>query len=860
MGGATSRAKWPGPIAGIVVVSMLAVLLLAPSRPAGGAESWLALSPVQASVSGSSAVPPQTEVGQTVAFRVSFSNTGSTTWTFYAGVTLRRPDGSLVNVAPITPVRLSPGQEGSATWNYEMDQAGDWDAAYGIWREAEETNPLAFTGWSLDCVHVHASATPVTTVTVRIDSHSGSPQQTQARQSVTFRVVFSNTGSTAWTFYAALSLRRPDGSQVNVVPLIAVPLSPGRQGSADWNCVMDQAGDWSAAYGIWKDSDQTTALLHTGWSPSRVRVSPAPETGSLLAQEAVRLARSVIGAPYVWGAKGRHWDKDGHSDGGARWATPDEILRAGYERTLEMQGGESKTISEPGLDCSGLVMWAYNYAYDPGGVYIAMGNPVFREGAGGQWADRAHLAPLAVLTFSGDDAPEQFLNRLEAAGPAALGLCQGDVIYFLLPGGVDEDNHVVLYAGDGKVIHATQDVFADVSQVFEEPLQTLLERYVDHNEFTTVGVGWVKKTLPRVLVGSTGVGGQPSFISALVPGALKLFNDLAGVVWAQDAIDSLATMGIAGGVGGNLFDPGGPVTRAQLAAFLQRAFSLSEPSPPLPFTDVPRDNWAYAPVQAAGEYVGYYGQAGSSAVTFRPNAKSTREDVAMAIVKALAAEQAIDILDTEAAASEVLSQFKDAATISPGRRVYMATAVRNGILRGLPGDVLNPTAGITRAEVAGLLDRALVSFLLPARCSAQAERGCTVRVFVDAMLPYASRVSEKTGVSEEFVLAHWGHESGWGLSPLARHNLNFAGIKKRPDHPVGELHPSYAAYESLGDFMQDYIDTISQDRYEGVLKAAREGASAEVLAGMLLEAGYCEDEDYGSKVGGAEASLMRYLP
>lgn len=232
----------------------------------------------------------------------------------------------------------------------------------------------------------------------------------------------------------------------------------------------------------------------------------------------------------------------------------------------------------------------------------------------------------------------------------------------------------------------------------------------------------------------------------------------------------------------------------------------------------------------------------------------------MAIVKALASEQAIDILDTEAAASEVLSQFKDAAAISPGRRVYMATAVKNGILRGLPGGVLNPTAGITRAEVAGLLDRALVSFLVPAMCSAQAEPGCTMRVFVDAMLPYASRVSEKTGLPEAFVLAQWGHESGWGTSPPARDNLNFAGIKKRPDHPVGELHPSYAAYESLGDFMRDYIDTISQDRYAGVLKAAKEGASAEVLAGMLLEAGYCEDEDYGRKVAGAEASLMRYVP
>ena len=55
----------------------------------------------------------------------------------------------------------------------------------------------------------------------------------------------------------------PDGSEVNVLPLTAVQLSPGDQGSASWSYAMDQAGDWDAAYGIWKDAAQTTALVHT---------------------------------------------------------------------------------------------------------------------------------------------------------------------------------------------------------------------------------------------------------------------------------------------------------------------------------------------------------------------------------------------------------------------------------------------------------------------------------------------------------------------------------------------------------------------------------------------------------------------
>jgi len=227
--------------------------------------------PVAASIDSHSASPVATATGQTVTFQVCFSNTGSTGWTFYAALSLRRPDGSIVNVSPLISVSLSPGQLGSATWSYTADQAGDWDAAYGIWREPPQTTLLAPTGWLPD--YFRAAGSAAMTVTARIDSHRASPTAVTIGQTVAFQICFTNTGNTAWTFYASLSLRRPDGSVVNVRPLIPVTLSPDQQEGTSWEYLMDQAGHWDAAYQIWKDSSQTTGLTATWWLLDNVNVS-----------------------------------------------------------------------------------------------------------------------------------------------------------------------------------------------------------------------------------------------------------------------------------------------------------------------------------------------------------------------------------------------------------------------------------------------------------------------------------------------------------------------------------------------------------------------------------------------------------
>jgi uncharacterized repeat protein (TIGR02543 family) len=107
-----------------------------------------------------------------------------------------------------------------------------------------------------------------------------------------------------------------------------------------------------------------------------------------LSIKAAELAKEVIGAVYQWGAKGYSWDK-------RRFVDPEEILMSGY-------GWNWRNPKEygAGLDCSGLVFWAYNKA---AGI-TNYRDSLVPEGAHGQWEasikiDKAELKPGDLLFF-----------------------------------------------------------------------------------------------------------------------------------------------------------------------------------------------------------------------------------------------------------------------------------------------------------------------------------------------------------------------------------------------------------------------------------------------------------------------------
>ena len=78
----------------------------------------------------------------------------------------------------------------------------------------------------------------------------------------------------------------------------------------------------------------------------------------------------------------------------------------------------------------------------------------------------------------------------------------------------------------------------------------------------------------------------------------QLFTDVAPDQWAYDYIQTLAMSGITGGCGGDNYCPGDPVSRAQMAIFLERGIQGSSFVPPpatgTMFDDVSDSYWAAA--------------------------------------------------------------------------------------------------------------------------------------------------------------------------------------------------------------------------------------------------------------------------
>ena len=67
---------------------------------------------------------------------------------------------------------------------------------------------------------------------------------------------FTNTSEHPWEFFAAATLRRPDGRQDHLAPMRAVQLEPGNQGVARWTYIVEQIGEYDVIYGVWAFAEE----------------------------------------------------------------------------------------------------------------------------------------------------------------------------------------------------------------------------------------------------------------------------------------------------------------------------------------------------------------------------------------------------------------------------------------------------------------------------------------------------------------------------------------------------------------------------------------------------------------------------
>lgn len=179
--------------------------------------------------------------------------------------------------------------------------------------------------------------------------------------------------------------------------------------------------------------------------------------------------------------------------------------------------------------------------------------------------------------------------------------------------------------------------------------------------------------------------------------AVSGFKDIQGN-WAKDYIESLAAKGVIAGFKDGTFHPNEPVTRAQFAAIINKAFQPTAQRQAVKFGDVSSKFWANESIQAAyrgGFLSGYPGQ------KFKP-------DQPLPKVQALVSLASGMNLRSDDKSS--LSVYKDATSIPNYAVTAIAGATQKELVFNYPVlNQLNPNRDATRAEVAAFVYQALVN-------------------------------------------------------------------------------------------------------------------------------------------------------
>lgn len=191
----------------------------------------------------------------------------------------------------------------------------------------------------------------------------------------------------------------------------------------------------------------------------------------------------------------------------------------------------------------------------------------------------------------------------------------------------------------------------------------------------------------------------PDEVAALPP---TEFADVNSEYWAFPFIDALREEGIVAGGGGSTFNPDKSVTRAELAAQIDKAFP-EEGQPPAPisseFPDIPAGFWGRKAIDGAIS-TGF--MSGYSEGVFRPAQLVPRYQVLVSMVSGLE-------LTPSDNPDPVLAQFTDGGDMPDWAKGQVAAAVEAGLVVNYPTiDQLQPEKPATRAEVAAMIHQALV--------------------------------------------------------------------------------------------------------------------------------------------------------
>ena len=178
------------------------------------------------------------------------------------------------------------------------------------------------------------------------------------------------------------------------------------------------------------------------------------------------------------------------------------------------------------------------------------------------------------------------------------------------------------------------------------------------------------------------------------------FKDVEADYWAKPFIERLAQEDIIAGFPDGSFKPNQPVTRAQFAAIVRKAFKETVVRNSRDFSDIPNKYWATSAIDKA--YTTGF-MSGYPDGTFQPEQKIPKVQALVSISSGLNLAPSGSIENT-------LDVFRDGGEIPDYARKGVAAATQRNLVVNYPNkSFLNPNEVATRADIAAFVYQALVN-------------------------------------------------------------------------------------------------------------------------------------------------------
>lgn len=179
------------------------------------------------------------------------------------------------------------------------------------------------------------------------------------------------------------------------------------------------------------------------------------------------------------------------------------------------------------------------------------------------------------------------------------------------------------------------------------------------------------------------------------------FRDYDRTAWYAEAVSAAVDNGLLYGKSATVIDPNGDMTRAEMAAIINRSFGCYKAADISQYKDVSKSKWYYKDVALAVQMGTYNGRSSSA---MAPDAPISRQEAMTVVARALE-------LDYDSYSKTDLSTFSDRSEISNWALPYVRAMVGAGYIHGR-GKILAPLDNITCAEFAQIFYNIIGTYIV----------------------------------------------------------------------------------------------------------------------------------------------------